>query len=121
MARNPWPALRNGYYGQILRGRFNGSSRILRLVQTDLLLNPSRIRTAQHSYRCQASTGQDLAIPGIKKTGAFVRHSEETDQTKTPEQQLFSARQYMLLTDTYIKKLEENDRKRARTTRHGPL
>jgi len=51
----------------------------------------------------QASTGQDLLILGIEKTGAFVQHFEEIDQTETPGQQLFSSRQYMLLTDKYIK------------------
>ncbi len=51
----------------------------------------------------QAATGQDLIILGIEKTGAFVQHFEEIDQTETPGQQLFSARQYMLLTDSYIK------------------
>jgi hypothetical protein len=51
----------------------------------------------------QASTSQDLLMVGIEKTGAFVQHFEEIDQTETPGQQLFSARQYMLLTDKYIK------------------
>jgi hypothetical protein len=51
----------------------------------------------------QAATGQDLVILGIEKTGVFVQHFEEIDQTETPGQQLFSARQYMLLTDGYIK------------------
>jgi len=51
----------------------------------------------------QASTGQDLLILGIEKTGAFVQHFEEIDQTETPGQQLFSTRKYMLLTDGYIK------------------
>lgn len=51
----------------------------------------------------QAATGQDLLILGIEKSGAFVQHFEEIDQTETPGQYLFSARQYMLLTDSYIK------------------
>jgi hypothetical protein len=51
----------------------------------------------------QASTGQDLLILGIEKTGVFVQHFEEIDQTETPGQQLFSTRQYLLLTDKYIK------------------
>ena len=53
--------------------------------------------------KVQESTGQDLLILGIEKTGAFVQHFEEIDQTETPGQQLFSGRQYMLLTDGYIK------------------
>jgi len=53
--------------------------------------------------KVQASTGQDLLILGIEKTGAFVKHFEEIDQTETPGQQLFAGRQYMLLTDSYIK------------------
>jgi hypothetical protein len=51
----------------------------------------------------QASTGQDLLILGIEKTGAFVQHFAEIDQTETPGKRLFAARQYMLLTDGYIK------------------
>jgi len=55
------------------------------------------------NQKVQASVGQDLLILGIEKTGAFVQHFEEIDQTETPGQQLFSARHYMLLTDKYIK------------------
>jgi hypothetical protein len=39
---------------------------------------------------------------GIEKSGAFVQHFEDIDQTETLGQ-LFSLRQYMLLTDGYIK------------------
>ncbi len=50
-----------------------------------------------------ASGGQDLLILGIEKSGTFVEHFEEIDETETPGRQLFAARQYMLLTDRYIK------------------
>jgi hypothetical protein len=53
--------------------------------------------------KVQESVSQDLLILGIEKTGAFVQHFEEIDQTETPGLQLFSTRQYMLLTDKYIK------------------
>ena len=61
-----------------------------------------------------AATGQDLLILGIEKSGAFVQHFEEIDRTETSGQQLFSARQYMLLTDGYIKEriLHSDSRKR---------
>jgi len=55
------------------------------------------------NQKVQAETGQDLLILGIEKTGAFVEHFEQIDQTETPGQQLFYMRQYMLLTDGYIK------------------
>jgi hypothetical protein len=55
------------------------------------------------NQKVQTSTRQDLLVLGIEKTGAFVQHFEEIDETETPGQQLFSARQYMLLTDKYIK------------------
>lgn len=55
------------------------------------------------NQKVQAATGQDLLILGIEKTGTFVQHFEEIDQTETPGRQLFAARQYMLLTDGYIK------------------
>ncbi len=51
----------------------------------------------------QTRTGQDLLMLGIEKTGAFVQHFEEIDQTETPGQSLFACRQYILLTDGYIK------------------
>lgn len=51
----------------------------------------------------RASTGNDLLILGIEKTGEFVEHFEEIDQTETPGCQLFSPRQFILLTDQYIK------------------
>lgn len=54
--------------------------------------------------KVRAASGQDLVIIGIEKTGAFVDHFEEIDQTETAGQRLFSARQYLLLTDKYIKK-----------------
>ena len=40
---------------------------------------------------------------GIEKSGEFVSHFEEVDQTETPGESLFKNRQYMLLTDKYIK------------------
>jgi hypothetical protein len=66
------------------------------------------------NQKVQAATGRDLLILGIEKTGAFVQHFEEIDQTETPGQQLFSMRQYMLLTDGYIKEriLHSDSRKR---------
>jgi len=48
-------------------------------------------------------TGNDLIILGIEKSGEFVTHFEEIDQTETPGQMLFAPRTYMLLTDSYIK------------------
>ncbi len=51
----------------------------------------------------QATTGKDLLILGIEKSGDFVQHFEDIDETETPGLPLFSARQYMLPTDAYIK------------------
>ncbi|MGA9750206.1 MAG: DNA double-strand break repair nuclease NurA [Acidobacteriota bacterium] len=55
------------------------------------------------NQKVQARTGQDLLMLGIEKTGEFVEHFEEIDQMETPGQHLFAARQYMVLTDKYIK------------------
>ncbi|HET8580716.1 MAG TPA: DNA double-strand break repair nuclease NurA [Nitrospiraceae bacterium] len=55
------------------------------------------------NQKFQTSTGQDLLILGIEKSGAFVQHFEEIDQAETPGQHFFTARQHMLLTDGYIK------------------
>ncbi len=48
-------------------------------------------------------TGNDLLIVGIEKTGNFVAHFEEIDQTETPGESRFPNRSYLLLTDRYIK------------------
>jgi len=48
-------------------------------------------------------TKNDLLVLGIEKSGAFVTHFEEIDQTEIPGKLLFEPQQYMLLTDQYIK------------------
>jgi hypothetical protein len=50
----------------------------------------------------RAKTGADILIIGIEKTGSFVTHFEEIDQTQTGEP-FFPARSYALLIDQYIK------------------
>jgi hypothetical protein len=51
----------------------------------------------------RAKTGNDLLLLGIEKTGAFVTHFDEIDQTETPGKARFEPRSYLLLTDRYIK------------------
>ena len=48
-------------------------------------------------------TGTDLLILGIEKTGTFVTHFDEIDQTEQPGVPRFGPRTYLLLTDKYIK------------------
>ncbi len=48
-------------------------------------------------------TGRDLIIVGVEKTGAFVTHFDEVDQTDEPGQERFEPRSYFLPTDRYIK------------------
>jgi len=48
-------------------------------------------------------TGSDLIIIGVEKTGEFVEHFTEIDQTETPGELLFPPRTYQLLLDSYIK------------------
>lgn len=50
----------------------------------------------------RTSTGEDLLIIGIEKTGAFVTHFEEVDRAETGEPRYPNAT-YALLTDSYIK------------------
>lgn len=49
-------------------------------------------------------THKDLLILGIEKSGEFVSHFEEIDETEIPGKLLFQPRQHLLLTDTYIKR-----------------
>jgi hypothetical protein len=48
-------------------------------------------------------TGRDLVIVGIEKSGAFVTHFEELDQSEVRGETRFAPRDYLLLTDSYIK------------------
>jgi len=50
----------------------------------------------------RAKTSTDMLIIGIEKSGSFVTHFEEIDQTQTGEP-FFPVRTYALLTDQYIK------------------
>jgi len=50
----------------------------------------------------RAETGNDILIIGIEKTGTFVTHFEEIDQTATGAS-FFPNGTYALLTDKYIK------------------
>lgn len=48
-------------------------------------------------------TGRDLVIVGIEKSGAFVTHFDDVDQSETPGATRFAPRDFLLLTDEYIK------------------
>jgi hypothetical protein len=48
-------------------------------------------------------TGRDLVIIGVEKTGTFVSHFDELDNTEDPGVERFGARTYFLPTDNYIK------------------
>lgn len=48
-------------------------------------------------------TGTDLLILGIEKTGTFVAHFDEIDQTEEAGVPRFKPQTYLLLTDKYIK------------------
>lgn len=53
--------------------------------------------------KVRSETGRDLLILGIEKTGVFVDHFTELDQTETPGKLLFSPRHCFLPSDDYIK------------------
>jgi hypothetical protein len=52
-------------------------------------------------YRAKAGT--DLLVLGIEKTGMFVTHFDEIDQTEQAGVARFAPRSYLMLTDSYIK------------------
>jgi hypothetical protein len=52
----------------------------------------------------QRLTGRDLLIVGVEKSGAFVSHFEQLDETEDRGSYLFAPGQYFLPTDSYIKK-----------------
>lgn len=53
--------------------------------------------------RARGVTGVDLMILGIEKTGEFVEHFAQIDQTESPGEQRFAPGTYILPTDRYIK------------------
>lgn len=50
------------------------------------------------------SCGEDILLFGVEKTGTFVDHYAEIDQTESPGVQLFGPRTGFLLSDAYIKR-----------------
>ena len=70
----------------------------------------------------RAQTGSDLLILGIEKSGTFVTHLQEIDETEIPGQSLFSSRTYLLLTDEYIKRrivYSDSDKRYGKDTYFG--
>ena len=51
----------------------------------------------------QKLTGRDLVMVGVEKTGTFVTHFDEIDQTDEPGEERFAPGTYFLPTDHYIK------------------
>jgi hypothetical protein len=50
-----------------------------------------------------SESGQDLLLLGVEKSGTFVTHFDEIDQTETPGEVRFPPRSCFLPTDHYIK------------------
>lgn len=53
--------------------------------------------------KVRSATGNDLTIVGIEKTGTFVTHFDQLDQLDASSEPRFRPRDYLLLTDRYIK------------------
>jgi len=93
------------------RGWFDRIGRLAFFVDGPLAVfgHPAWVSTAitKELMRLNAlvrlSTGSDLLIIGVEKTGEFVAHFDHIDQTEIPGQEFFPRRSYKLLTDTYIK------------------
>jgi hypothetical protein len=70
----------------------------------------------------QRESGRDLTIVGVEKTGNFVTHFDEIDQTEIPGEPRFRPRSYLLLTDEYIKRritCSESDKRFGQDTYFG--
>jgi hypothetical protein len=68
------------------------------------------------------ATGNDLIIVGIEKTGNFVTHFAEIDQTETAGETRFAPRSYFMLADRYIKQriaYSESDKRYGADTYFG--
>ena len=67
-------------------------------------------------------TGNDLLLLGIEKSGTFVTHLQEIDETEAPGQRLFGPRTYLMLTDDYIKRrivYSDSDKRYGKDTYFG--
>jgi hypothetical protein len=53
--------------------------------------------------KVRMKTGTDLLILGIEKSGTFVTHFDEIDQTEQAGVPRFNTKTYLMLTDRYIK------------------
>jgi len=72
--------------------------------------------------KIRAETGQDLLLLGIEKSGTFVDHFHDIDETETPGQQLFPPASCFLPTDDYIKRriiYSTSDKRYGRDTYFG--
>ena len=72
--------------------------------------------------KVRESTGNDLIIVGIEKTGNFVAHYEDIDQTEEPGEARFPPCSYLLLTNQYIKEriaYSESDKRYGEDTYFG--
>ena len=72
--------------------------------------------------RVREATGDDLLLIGVEKSGAFVAHFDEIDQSETPGKVRFAPRSYMLLTDKYIRQrisISESDKRYGLDTYFG--
>jgi hypothetical protein len=70
----------------------------------------------------RSKTGHDLLIVGVEKSGAFVAHFDEIDESETPGERRFPPGSYMLLTDKYIKErisLSSSDKRYGEDTYFG--
>jgi hypothetical protein len=112
------------------RGWFEGLSRLAFFVDGPLgVFGPPAWLSASISAELKRlnvlvreSTGNDILLIGVEKTGAFVSHFDEVDQSETPGENRFQPRSYMLLTDNYIKQrisLSESDKRYGLDTYFG--
>ncbi len=72
--------------------------------------------------KVQQMTNKDLVIVGVEKTGNFVEHFSQIDQTEEPGVTRYGPRTYTLLVDAYIKSritCSDSDRRYGKDTYFG--
>lgn len=86
------------------------------------LSTPIREELARINDAQKAVTNTDMMILGVEKSGAFARHFEMLDTREKSNQPRFSAGQYLLLTNEYIRSHivpSEEQRQYGRNTYFG--
>lgn len=95
---------RRGFLGQVHRLAFFIDGPLALFGHPAWLSAAISIELKRINAEVRKLTDHDLIIVGVEKTGTFVTHFDEIDQTEEPGKERFALQSYFLPTDDYIKR-----------------